>query len=301
MIWLRSLGYAIGRAFGSLRRRPGIAALTVGVMTISLVLVGLAYMAEHNVRNLSRQWGSGIQMIVYLEEGTSARHAEQLANALGALQAVESVTFIPPEDALVHLQRSLGQHDELLKGIEASFLPASLEVRLVEGVRDLVAAHPVIERLEATPGVEEVEFLGSWVDDFTLLVGKVKRTGMWLVAVVGLIGIFTVVATMRLSAASRMSERRVLELMGAPGILRTGPTVIEGAVQGLLGAAAAALILWFLYSSGAPMLASALSSSLGVIELRFLATKDVAQLILFGVSLGIVGGLLTSYSQVRQS
>ncbi len=283
----------------SIRRRPLIAALTVGVMTVALVLVGVAYMAERNVRVLSEEWGSGVQMIVYLDEGTSDAHAEKLSEALTSLPAVQGVQYVKPEQALVHLQRSLGQHDELLEGIEASFLPASIEVRLTEGVRDLVSARPVIERLEATPGVEEVEFLGNWVDDFTALIGQVQRGGMWLVAFAALIGIFTVVATMRLSADSRAAELRVLTLMGAPSMLSRGPNLIEGALLGLLGAGMATLLLYALFNAGAPIIAEALSTSIGAIDLHFLGAKDIIQLGLFGLSLGTVGGLVTNYSQVR--
>ena len=156
---VRILGYAFLRALTSLRRRPLIAALTVSVMTIALVLVGVAHIAERNVRTLSEEWGSGVQMIVYLDEGTSIARVQEVTEALLALPAVENATYVPPEAAMRHLQKSLGQHDELLSGIEPSFLPASLEVRLMEGTRDLVSAHPVIERLEATANVEEVEFL----------------------------------------------------------------------------------------------------------------------------------------------
>lgn len=295
----RTLGYAFGRAITSISRRPLIAALTIGVMTVALVLVGVAHMAERNVRTLSERWGAGVQMIVYLDEGTSTEHAKKISSALVELPAVESVNYVPPERAMEHLRLSLGQHDELLEGIEASFLPASLEVQLMEGVRDLVSAHPVMERLEATPGVEDVEFLGNWVDDFTALIGRVQRAGFYLVLFASLIGVFTVVATMRLSADSRASELRVLSIMGAPGVLRRGPTLIEGALLGLLGAASATLMLYLLFVTGAPLIASALSSSFGAINLSFLATKDILQLGLFGVSLGVVGGMLTNYSQAR--
>ncbi|MCP4444582.1 MAG: hypothetical protein GY811_04455 [Myxococcales bacterium] len=294
---VRTLGYAFARALASIRRRPLIAALTIGVMTVALVLVGIAHMAERNVRTLSDGWGAGVQMIVYLDEGTSNEHAENISKALIDLPAVHNVIYVPPEKAMEHLRLSLGHHDELLEGIEASFLPASLEVQLVEGVRDLVSAHPVMERLLATSGVEDVEFLGNWVDDFTALIGRVQRAGLYLVIFASLIGVFTVVATMRLSADSRASELRVLSLMGAPGVLRRGPTLIEGALLGLLGAVSATLLLWLLFSAGAPIIASALASSFGSMDLTFLATKDILQLGLFGVSLGVVGGMLTNHSQ----
>lgn len=296
---LRIVAYAIGRALASMRRRPLIAALTAFVMTIALALVGVAHLAERNLQNAGDHWGSGVQMIVYLDEGTSTSHAAQLSDALLALPAVQAVHYVPPEEAMRHLQASLGEHDDLLDGIEPSFLPASIEVRLMDGVRDLVSAHPVMERLEATPGVEEVEFLGNWVDDFTALIARVQRAGMYLVAIASLIGIFTVVAAMRLSADSRAAELRVLHLMGAPGLLRRGPNLIEGALLGILGAAAASFLLYLLFQAAAPPIRVALSATMGPVDLRFLSGRDLLQLLVFGVSLGAAGGLLTNYSQAR--
>ena len=52
---------------------------------------------------------------------------------------------------------ALGEHRELLAGVETGYLPASLEVQLAEGVRDVAALSPLVARLRSTAGVEEVE------------------------------------------------------------------------------------------------------------------------------------------------
>jgi hypothetical protein len=44
---------------------------------------------------------------------------------------------------------------------------------------------------------------------------------------------------------------------------------------------------------------SALSTSLGEIKLSFLSTRELGKLALFGLTLGVAGGLVTNYSQER--
>jgi cell division protein FtsX len=105
---------------------------------------------------------------------------------------------------------------------------------------------------------------------------------------------------MRLSADTRASELRVLRLMGANGVLSHGPNLIEGAFLGGMGAVLAIVSLWFAFQAGAPVIADALSTStLGQTEFDFLGVRDLLQLALFGLSLGLVGGLVTNYSQAQ--
>jgi cell division transport system permease protein len=296
---VRKLGYSVARALASLRRRPMIAALSVGVVAVSLLLVGLAYLAERNVSRLSERWGAGVQMIVYLEEGTPENVSLEIASALGELETVQEVRFIPPDEAYEHLRHSLGEHDELLDGVEVSYLPASIEVELEEGVRDLASAHPVIERLEKTPYVEEVEFLGNWVDNLTATIARIRKAGTWILLTAALFGVFTIVATMRLTAPTRARELRVLELMGASSLMRAGPGLIEGAAIGVAGAGLALALLWFFFQSAAPAVAETFVGALGDVELVFLNGRDFAQILIVGVSLGLAGALVSSLSWRR--
>jgi len=299
MRWFRTLGYALLQAMSSLGRRPFMSAITVCVMTLSLLLVGATHLVERNVRMLSDAWGGGVQLIVYLEDGTSEGHAVKIAEALRQIPVVQKVAYVPPEEAMVHLRRSLGKHDELLLGIQARDLPASLEIRLEHGVRDLVAVHPLVKRLKATSGVEDVESMGHWVDNFRVLIDRVQRAGLYVVLFACLFGVFTVVATMRLSASSRMAEMRVLSLIGAPGIFVHGPLLMEGAMLGLLATAFATGLLFVLFQSASTLVAHALFASFGVLEFHFLSPPDVVQLAFFGTSLGLVGGMLSNYRRGR--
>ena len=125
-----------------------------------------------------------------------------------------SVSRVTIRRALEQLRDALGERDEIIEGIEIGMLPASLEVTLAEGVKDVAAAHPVVDRLAATAGVEEVEFLGEWVDDLTAFLGGVRGATAALFIFVTIACIAIIWAAMRLGMRRRNREAEIVELCG---------------------------------------------------------------------------------------
>jgi cell division transport system permease protein len=284
---LRAIGYGVGRAVRGFGRHPWSAALSTGAIAVALLLVALVHLAASNVRGMTDVWGGGVQMVVYLDDGVGKDHADAIASVLEQLPAVETIHYVSPADAHERLRGSLGEHGALLEGIEVGLLPASLEVELREGVSDVAAVHPVVERLRATAGVESVEFLDDWVGKLTALLGALRLAALVLGLIVAGACLYIIATTVKLSLVERRSEMEVYDLVGASGSFIRGPLLIEGAMQGALGAIAAAFLLWALYAAGAGPLTNALEAAFGNVSLAFLPTRDIALLVGGGAMLGV--------------
>ncbi len=151
MTRLRAIFYGLGRAFHGVGRRPLISMLSIGAISVALLLVGLVALAAGNVERMTARFGRGVQMIIYLQDGVTPERAMAIADILAKVQAVEHVDYVPPDEAYKRLQETLGPRRDLLDGIEPGFLPASLEVKLADGVRELAAASPLVARRRVTP------------------------------------------------------------------------------------------------------------------------------------------------------
>lgn len=289
--WFRAMWYALCRAGTAMRRRPLATALATAAIAAALLLAGVARLAAHNADRLTQRWAGGVHMVVYLDANATDQHAATITDVLMDLPAVERVRYVPREQALEHLREALGERDEIIEGIEVGMLPASLEVTLAEGVKDVAAAHPVVDRLTATAGVEEVEFLGEWVDDLTLFLGGVRGAGSALFVFVTLACIAIIWASMRLGIRRRSREAEIVELCGGTSRFLRGPMMIEGSVVGAVAAGVAALLLWMLFRSIAPGVESTLSA-FGNSELAFLPARDIGIAIAVGTGLGAFGALL---------
>lgn len=286
---LRALGYGIARAASGLGRKPVAVLLVTGAIAVAFVLVGLAQLARGAVTAATSSWTT-THMVVYLEEGTSPERAREINDVLATLPAVERSVYVAQEQALERLQGSLGEHDELVAGLEAGMLPASIEVTLRTGVNDVAATYPVVERLEAVPGVEQVEFAGAWVErSSTLAAGLVHAS--WLILLI-LGGACAYMVTMLVAARveERRKEAEVLRLLGASGAFVRGPALVEGALQGAAGAGIAVVVLWILFRIGA----GAMGKALGAASLGFLPLQQIALLIAAGAALGTAGAWLAT-------
>jgi cell division transport system permease protein len=169
-------------------------------------------------------------------------------------------------------------------------LPASIEVTLHDGIREVAAIHPVVERLRAIAGVEEVEVVDDWVAQVTGLVHAARTLGALLALLAAAASVWVIAAAVRLGMAARAGEAEVLRLVGASPSFVRGPLLVEGALQGAAGAALAALLLWTLFAAGASRLESALSPVAGEVTLVFLSAGHVAALVAAGGLLGLIGG-----------
>jgi cell division transport system permease protein len=286
---LRAALMGLGRALGGSARRPLPTILATGAVGVSLLLVGLVVLTAQNVARLSKPWGQGVQMVVYLEETATPERARAIADVLRGVNAIERVDYVPPDQALARLEESLGPRRDLLTGVEVGWLPASLEVTLAPGVREVAEASPLVAKLRATPGVEEVEFLGDWVDKVASLVRSLRLAAAGLALIVALACVYVVAGTITLGMVARREEIEVLKLVGATDRFVKAPLLVEGALQGLLGAGVAVGLLFAVFRLGAPALSAALAGVLGPAPLTFLPGAQLGITLAVGAGLGLVG------------
>ncbi len=292
MTVLRALGYGLARALRGAARRPLVSILSTGAIAVSLLLVGLVGLAAANVARLTARWDRGVQMVVYLEDGVTPERARGIGEVLAALQAVERVDYVPADVAQQRLEEALGSRRELLEGVETGFLPASLEVRLGGGVRGVAAASPVIERLRRTPGVEEVEFLGDWVERLSALLSALRAAALVLALLVGGACAYVIGGTIKLGMYARRDELEILRLVGATDGFIELPLVVEGALHGTVGAGLALGLLYSVYRLGAPALERMLSGAAVGLELAFFPPPIIAASLCAGLLLGVAGSWL---------
>jgi cell division transport system permease protein len=153
---------------------------------------------------------------------------------------VKSVEFVSKEQALEIMER---KSPELVDGLASNPLPASLEVTPHRGEDVSVIAQRVESGSFA--GVEKVNYgkkVAERILDFATVISSI-----FLVAVIVLVAASTLLIanTIRLSIFARRREIEVMKLVGASNWFVRGPFMIEGLICGLVGSAAAVILLFF--------------------------------------------------------
>jgi cell division protein FtsX len=286
------VGSALRRTGRLIVRRPRLAVWAmIGVVAAALVFGG-ALLAARNLDRWADGWRGGATMVVYLAPGAAPDRGQAIAAELGAIAGVTRAEYVPPEEASRRLRTALGADDRLLAGVEAGAMPATIELVLEPGARDVVTASPMFAQLRGADAVDDVELVGEWDDRIGAMLGGL-RAGAWtLAAVFGVLALLAVAATMRLRLAGSTDEARVARLLGAGPLFLAGPAVMAGAVQGALAAALALPILAYLHHRLGPSIAASVTQSIGGGDLVFLSSTAMMTIVLAGCAIGALGGAL---------
>ena len=289
---LRAFALGIRRAMVGIGRRPIVSLSCVGAIAVSLLLVGAVHLAGENASRLTKGWGAGVQMVVYLEPDVPTERALAIARILRGVPAVDRVDYVPPDEAERRLASSLGSHKDLLVGVETGYLPASLEVALAGGVRGVAEVSPLVDKLRHTSGVEEVELLGDWVERLAATRRSLRWLAIGLALLVAAACVYVVATTIKLGAVARKDELDILRLVGATENFVRAPLLIEGALQGALGAGVGAALLYALYRVAGPAFTGLLGGAFGPLELQFLPASSLALAVGIGAGLGALGSFI---------
>jgi cell division protein FtsX len=285
---------AVRRTARLLVRRPRLAVwATIGVAAAALVF-GAALLVADNLDRWTGAWRGGATMVVYLESTAGSDRGEVIAAELAAIPGVVRAEYVPSAEASRRLRAALGADDGLLEGIDPGALPASVELVLEPGARDVVAASPLFATLRGSEAVDAVELVGAWDDRVGALLAGL-RAGAWsLAAILGVLAVLAVAATLRLRLAGATDEARVARLLGAGPAFLLAPSILAGALQGAIGAVLALPILFYLHHQLAPSITAALARAIGPAEVAFLSFSGAATIVLAGCAIGAVGGMFAA-------
>lgn len=267
--------------------------LTSGTMAVTLFIFGGFLLIQQNLQGLLKGWGSRIQLFAYLDTSTPAADTESLLARVNSYPEIERSRFVSQKEAWEGFKKSLGSQSGVLEGLSAEILPASLEITLKTAYRNHGALTEVVKRLSAEKGIGEVEYPEEWMEKFSLLLLGVQWAQWVLGGFLFAAALLIIGNTVKLAILARKDEIEIMQLVGARRLLIKAPFVLEGMVQGLLGAGLAVLCLWQLFIS----LTSQLPGSLGILaeraQLQFLDPDSLLFLVGLGWAMGTLGSLLS--------
>jgi cell division transport system permease protein len=125
----------------------------------------------------------------------------------------------------------------------------------------------------------------------------IRGIGWVLGAVLTIAAALTVANVVRLALYARRDELDIMQLVGAPQAYIRGPFVMEGVLQGGLGAllALAALAAAFFSLRGRYLLP--LASTMNMTSIHFLPVELCVLLVVGGMAVGCLGGLVAAWNR----
>jgi cell division transport system permease protein len=282
------------RALINLWRAPLPSLLAVVTIALALFLGGALAFSILGARALLTSWGAQRTVTAYVDRALSEEQVRALAERLRADHPGVEVVLVSPAQALDRLRVQLGDLGGALDGLSRNPLPATLELT-PRGGGDLRA---LADRVSNVGGVAEVDYGREWVDRLEALGGALRGFGTASLALLGFAALLVVANTIRLAVYARRDEIEIMKLVGATDGYVRAPFLLEGALQGLCGAALAAAGLLAVQRLVLPRAAAAFAFAAGA-SAPHLAAQHCALLAAAGALVGLCGSYLAVGRSLR--
>jgi cell division transport system permease protein len=277
------------RAKRGLKREWRLHALSVFSLSVAFVCLAASLLVVTNLQAVEKRWAHAGRASIYLKEDATSADVNQLKDALAKVPGVTAVHYVSSGQARDQFAKD-DDPNGALAGLPAEAFPASIEVEVATSVTDSGLTE-MVGKLQKLPAVDDVETYQSWTERL----GRLVRGGVAASAVLAVIVLFSVLAvvgsTMRFALQRRRPEVEVLRLVGATDRFVKAPFLVEGSLQGALGAGCAVALLGFLFLLMRGRLDNELALLLGV-EPSFLPWQIALGMIVVGGVLGAVAASL---------
>lgn len=286
------IAFLMREALVNLRRNALVVSGAVLAVFISLALAFGAIVLNELVRVNTLAWQEGTHVIAWLKDDTAGglSPADQVAFATeieGWDEVKPPVVYADKLQAFEEFKQLVGtSRPELVDQIDPTVLPTSIRIEL----NDIAEYRSVVFRLQADPAVREVASLGEQIEKLEQLSRVLNVLGLGLALILGVSAVILIANTIRMAIYARRDEVSIMKLVGASNWFIRIPFVLEGLMEGLLGALLAVLAIWVSAQS-----LGGVNETVQIVQLQLPGSFFLRWgilFVLFGAGAGVIGSLL---------
>jgi len=285
--------HLVHQAWRSFLVAPLISLVTLLTIALVMFLFSTFVLILQNLGDALRESQSALSFNIFLKDGTPSDAADKIVKELQSFPAVESVNFISKDKALLNFKQDLGSAAQILEGLQGQNpLPDSVEVK----IKNAESPEPVFEALSKkfanAPAVEEVQYSSGLLWQLSAIMKLFKFWGSVAVVLLIVMTTFIISNTIKLALYSRGDELAIMRLVGATRAFIRAPCLIEGLIQGLLGAGLGILILYGIYAVFGQALAKSDVLEILFPRFHFISVSGISLVVTFGIFSGVLGSYL---------
>lgn len=240
---MRGLGYLLKEGVRNVWSNRMMSLASIGVLVSCLIITGAAVLLSMNVTSVVESVGKDNQVTVFLNDDVQELEAVmEIGPEIRKLDNISDCTFYSKDEAMEQLREELGTLFTELQG-EDNPLPHAFHVTMV----DLSQYDDTVENITGVNGVYKVSDRSDVASKLTSLNDLVTQIGLWIVIVLGLISLFIISNSIRMTMYSRRFEISIMKSVGATDWFVRIPFVIEGVVLGLISGSISSAIIAFFY------------------------------------------------------
>lgn len=229
------IDYVISETISNFRRNVLMSTAAVLTVAVSLSLVGGALLVRQGVTKATVQWRGGAELSVFLKPDATQQQIDAVGAELKNLPEVKSFNYIDKPAAYKEAQTLFASQPDTLSSLSVEAMPTSY--RVVPTKTEFIES--IGSRLKPRPGVSTVAYAKDAIQTM-VTVTRVLQISLLIIALVLLASAsLLILNAIRIAIFARRREVSVMKLVGATNWFIRVPFMLEGLLQGLIGAAIA--------------------------------------------------------------
>lgn len=292
---MRALKYFLSEAGESLWRSRRAAVLSTVTIAAGLFVLGFFLLINANLQRVIGRWTDSAEVSVYLRDDVTREQMAAVNDLLTKSGLASSIQFFSKEEARHEFAQDFPDLAPVSAALERNPFPASFAVRL--NARAQAETEPVdnmASLLASMPGVADVRYDRTWIARLNSTVRFVRGVGIVVIVLLALASAMTVASVVRLTAMARRDEIEIMQLVGAPFAYIRGPFIVEGVLQGGIGALVSILLLLATFAGVRARYGTALGDAVGLTGVAFVPPQLLLLVVFGGMALGCLGGFIVA-------
>jgi cell division transport system permease protein len=179
----------------------------------------------------------------FLNTPTQAE-ADSILNAVAAFESVSSLIYVPDEQALEEFKQSFPE--DMLYLVEGNPLPASLRIQIKANAQNIETIEKTSQELLSMPEISVVKAPTEWIERWENFKWHFFAIPMAVSAFMLIVLWLIMWNAVRLTLISRKELVHNIKYSGGTPFFIQFPFVLEGLLQGLIGAGLAVILFGLL-------------------------------------------------------
>jgi len=263
---------------------------SIFTVVASLLVFGLFLVLALNLNFMVTQVESDYEITLTVNESLNDEQVAELGKSLEKIPNVSEVTFQSKDERLSLLRDQFGDNADLLDRYQNERNPLRHWYKIK--CDDLSLSNQTVANIRELSGVVRVISNGETIRTLTSTSNYISQMSIWLMVALGIISIFIISNTIKLTVFSRRKEINIMKFVGATDWFIRWPFIIEGMIIGVIGAAFSLLFVTLGYKGLTGLLTSFQIEFVRFLPLTNMMGYLVLAFFLMGIVLGGVGSII---------
>lgn len=282
-----SFKYFVKEGFKNLWSNSIMSAASVLVMVCCMILTGSALLVSLNINSALKSVENKNSITVFLKDGASQKEVLAAENSIKKTNNVLSCEYYSSGQAATKYKDVLGDDLYAVMQEGGNPFPESFHVTM----QDLSLYEQTVSDLKKIKNVDSISDRSETADKLSNFNKLIAKMGLLVVCSLGLVSLFIIVNTIKITMHSRRFEISIMKSVGATNGFIRAPFIVEGVAIGVISSLISTGILYLVYSKVFEVVVQILPFQ--TIELNSVILQVFGGFLAAGMLFGMIGGLIS--------